>query len=109
MPAPFPTTLSRCPVCKKADPYREEAPNCPRCGCDLSKSAAAHAAAQYHINAAATSLREGDSEDALTQATYAWSLAHLPAIPPLACLAALHTRDLTELALWRSRASQKPA
>lgn len=103
MPDPFPTTLHRCPVCKKTDPYREEAPHCPRCGCDLTKSAAAHAAACQHTIAAAASLRAGDSVEALEYAAYAWSLAHLPSIPPLACLAALHSRNLTELALWRAR------
>ncbi len=105
MPAPFTSTLQRCPVCKKTDPYREAAPICPRCGCDLSKAAAAHGAACQHAIVAAASLRAGDSAECLEHAAYAWSLAHLPAIPPMACLAALHCRDLTDLALWRSRLS----
>ncbi len=105
MPDSFPTALRRCPVCKKTDPYSDEAPNCPRCGCDLTKVAAVHTAACQHTIAAATSLRAGDSAEALGHADYAWSLAHHPAIPPLACLAALHSRNLTDLALWRSRLS----
>jgi hypothetical protein len=48
-------------------------------------------------------LRGGDYQDALDHAAYAWSLARLPLIPPLACLAALHSRQLADLALWRSR------
>lgn len=99
----FPTTLSRCPVCKKAAPFSPEIPNCPRCGCDLTKAAAAHAAARQHTIAAAASLRAGDYADALEYAAYAWTLARLPAIPPLACLAALHSRQLPDLALWRTR------
>ena len=101
----FSATLRRCPVCKKTDPYSDEAPNCPRCGCDLTKAAAAHAAACQHTVAAAASLRAGDSAESLEHAAYAWSLVHDPAIPPLACLAALHSRNLTDLALWRSRLS----
>ena len=103
MPGPLTTTLRQCPVCKKADPFTPAAPNCPRCGCDLTKSAATHAAARQHTIAAAASLRAGDFQDALEYAAYAWSLARLPAIPPLACLAALHSRQLSDLALWRSR------
>jgi uncharacterized protein (DUF983 family) len=102
MPDPFPTALHRCPVCKKTDPHTREAPNCPRCGCDLTQSAAAHAAARQHTIAAAANLRVGDSAAALEHAAHAWSLAHLPAIPPLACLASLHSRDLTRFAFWRS-------
>lgn len=105
----FPKNLSRCPVCKKTDPFSAESPHCPRCGCDLTQSAAAHAAARQHTIAAAASLRAGDHEDALGHAAYAWSLARLPAIPPLACLAALHSRQLHELALWQTRlASVQP-
>lgn len=103
MPAPLPTHLRQCPVCKKADPFTPESPHCPRCGCDLTKSAATHAAARQHAIAAAASLRAGDYQDALGHADYAWSLARLPAIPPLACLAALHSRQLPDLALWRAR------
>jgi predicted amidophosphoribosyltransferase len=103
MPGTFPTTLRQCPVCKKADPFTPEAPHCPRCGSDLTKVAAAHAAARQHTIAAAASLRAGDYQDALGHADYAWSLARLPAIPPLACLAALHSRQLPDLALWRAR------
>lgn len=103
MPGPLPTTLLRCPVCKKTDPLRPGASNCPRCGCDLTKSAAVHAGAHHHTLAAAASLRGGDYQDALDHAAYAWSLARLPLIPPLACLAALHSRQLADLALWRSR------
>lgn len=103
MPDTFPTELSRCPVCKKADPFSPSAPYCPRCGCDLTKAAAAHAAARQHTIAAAASLRAGEHADALEHAAYAWTLARLPAIPPLACLAALHSRQLPELALWRTR------
>lgn len=103
MPGTFTTQLRQCPVCKKADPYTPGAPHCPRCGSDLTKSAAAHAAAQQHIAAAAANLRAGLYQEALDHAEYAWALAHLPAIPPLACLAALSSRRLTDLALWRSR------
>ena len=103
MPDPISATLSRCPVCKKTDPYREETPRCPRCGCDLTKCAAAHTTAGQHARVAALCLRAGESLDALEHAAYAWSLARLPAVPPLACLAALHSRNLSALALWRSR------
>ena len=103
MSGTFPTSLSRCPVCKKADPFSPWAPHCPRCGCELTKPAAAYAAARQHTIAAAASLRTGNYADALEYAAYAWSLAHLPAIPPLACLAALHSRQLPDLALWRTR------
>lgn len=103
MPGTLSTHLRQCPVCKKADPFTPGAPNCPRCGCDLTQAAAAHAAARQHTLAAAASLRGGDYQDALEYAAYAWSLARLPAIPPLACLAALHSRQLAELALWRTR------
>jgi predicted amidophosphoribosyltransferase len=103
MPGPFSSHLRQCPVCKKADPVTPATPHCPRCGCDLTKATAAHAAARQHTIAAAASLRAGDYQDALEYAAYAWSLARLPAIPPLACLAALHTRRLTDLALWRTR------
>ncbi len=106
MPFPFPTTLPRCPICKKTAPYSGEAPNCPRCGCDLTKAAASHAAACQHTIAAAASLRAGDSAESLEHAAYAWSLSHLPAIPPLACLAALSSRNLEDLALWRTRLTQ---
>jgi len=99
----LPTHLRQCPVCKKADPFTPGAPHCPRCGCDLTKSAAAHAAARHHTIAAAASLRAGDYQDALEYAAYAWSLARLPSIPPIACLAALHSRQLPDLALWRAR------
>ena len=103
MSGTFPTSLSRCPVCNKADPISPVAPHCPRCGCDLTKPAAAYDAARQHTIAAAASLRTGNYADALEYAAYAWSLAHLPAIPPLACLAALHSRQLPDLALWRTR------
>ena len=103
MPGTLITQLHQCPVCKKADPYTPSAPQCPRCGCDLTKSATTHAAAQQHTIAAAASLRIGSYQDALDHADYAWSLHHLPSIPPLACLAALHARQLTDLARWRSR------
>ena len=103
MPGTFTTALRRCPVCKKTDPFSTEAPHCPRCGCDLTKAAAAHAAACQQTIAAAACLRAGDYEDALERAAYAWSLARLPAIPPLACLAALHARQLQDFALWRTR------
>ncbi len=105
MPSLFSTNLLRCPVCKKADPHCVEAPHCPRCGCDLTKSADAHATACQHTIAAAACLRTGDSAEALEYAAYAWSLAHLPEIPPLACLAALRSRNFTELAFWRARIS----
>lgn len=103
MPATFPTALQRCPVCKKPDPCANGLSSCPRCGCDLKKSTAAQAAAYQYTKIAATCLRDGDFADALANATYAWSLAHLPAIPPLACLAALHSRQLADLAIWRTR------
>lgn len=108
MPAQFPTALPRCPVCKKTGPLSgEQAPRCPRCGCDLTKAAAAHSAACQHTIAASASLRAGDPAESLEHAAYAWSLAHLPAIPPLACLAALRSRNLPELALWRSRLPER--
>ena len=103
MPGTFTTQLRQCPVCKKVDPCTPGAPHCPRCGSDLSKPAAVHASAQQHTTAAAASLRSGLYQDALDHAAYAWALAHLPAIPPLACLAALHSRRFTDLALWRTR------
>lgn len=103
MTGSFSTALRRCPVCKKTDPFSSESTHCPRCGCDLTKAAAAHAAAHQHTHAAATCLRAGNYQDALEHATHAWSLARLPTIPPLACLAALHSRQLTDLALWRTR------
>lgn len=103
MPSTFATALRRCPVCKKTDPCSTESTQCPRCGCDLTRAAAAYAAAHQHTVAAAACLRAGDYEDALRHAAYAWSLARLPTIPPLACLAALHSRQLPDLALWRTR------
>lgn len=103
MPDSLPTTLSRCPVCKKTDPLGPDSPACPRCGCDLTKSGTAHAAARRHTLAAAASLRAADYDDALEHAAYAWSLACLPAIPPLACMAALLARRLPDLARWRTR------
>ncbi len=81
----------------------EESPICPCCGCDLTKAAAARAAACQHTKASAASLRSGDSAASLEHAAYAWSLSHLPAIPPLAYLAALHSRKLSDPALWRTR------
>lgn len=106
MRSTFSVTLERCPVCKKARPLADGAANCPRCGCDLTKSVAAHTAAHHYTMAAAASLRAGDSADALENAAYAWTLAQLPTIPPIACIAALHSRQLTELALWRSRLTE---
>ncbi len=103
MPATFTTVLRRCPVCKKTDPCSSGPTHCPRCGCDLTRAAAAHAAALHHTMAAASCLRASDYQDALEHAAYAWSLARLPTIPPLACLAALHSRQLPDLALWRAR------
>ncbi len=103
MPATFPTTLAQCPVCKKADPYTHEAPYCPRCGCDLAKSGAVHAIACLHTIAAAASLRAGAYQNALDHADYAWSLSRIPSLPPLACLAAFHSRRLSDLARWRTR------
>ena len=105
MPATFPTRLRQCPVCKKTDPLGGcgAPPACPRCGCDLTKPAAAHAAARLHTATAAALLRSRDYEDALEHAAYAWSLAKLPVIPPLACLAAALSRRPPDLALWRAR------
>jgi hypothetical protein len=103
MSTAFSNTLPRCPVCKKTDPCSEGSSNCSRCGSDLTKAAAAYAAACQHTIAAAASLRAGDSAEALGYAEYAWTLYHLPAIPPLACLAALKSRNLADLALWRTR------
>ena len=99
----FASGPGRCPVCKKADPFSPESPTCPRCHCDLTKTAAAHASAHQHSIAAAACLRARHYEDALEHAARAWVLARLPAIPPLACLAALLSRRLPDLALWRSR------
>lgn len=107
MPGTLTTALPRCPVCKKADPFRSESPHCPRCACDLTQAAAAHAAAHHHTHAAAACLRAGDYQDALEHAAYGWTLAHLPTIPPLACLAALHSRRLPDLALWRTRVTTR--
>jgi len=103
MPAPFPNTPDRCPVCKKTDPIGPGSKSCPRCGCDLAQTAAAHAAARRLTLETARALRAGNPAAALESAARAWTLAHLPEIPPLACLAALHARQLHDLARWRTR------
>ncbi len=105
MTSVFSTRLRQCPVCKKTDPLAGDSATaaCPRCGCDLTKPAAAHAAACHHAVTAAAMLRARDYDEALEHAGYAWSLAELPVIPPLACLAATLSRRLPELALWRAR------
>jgi hypothetical protein len=102
----FPTRLRQCPVCKKADPLAGATATCPRCGCDLSKSQAAHSAARLLTIAAKARLCEREYDEALTCATQAWALSRLPVIPPIACLAALLANRLPDLAHWQARAKR---
>jgi hypothetical protein len=92
-----------CPACgKKSD----DAPECPRCGCELSTLAMIIRAAMQELAVGRKSFLEGDFQSALHHAGKSWRLKKSPEAARLAFLSALSLNDFTNLKRWYARAGR---
>lgn len=94
-----------CPACRKSN---VSAPQCSRCGADLSDLVQIRKAADLALTIGYRFLEQRDGSNALCAAQSAWHLTHSAAAAQLAFLACLQKRQWNAAGIWYQRAANLP-